>query len=188
MRDPTQFDPDRLRVVLDHGEVVELDGGTLVLDGRESPSVVLRLAPWRARSVARVLEEWSSVSRIFHRPARPYLDELDLSRTLELAASALGDGDEPILRSPRGTRAIPNRQRLAAVAVLGEREAQLSAVQRLALVDAAAWWLSEPNGGEELAYALLAATCSAEVTTEHVYLALITPPDEPEDHSEGLSS
>ncbi len=83
---------------------------------------------------------------------------------------------------------FPNRQRLAAVAVLGEREAHLSAVQRLALVDAAAWWLSEPNGGEELAYALLAATCSAEVTTEHVYLALITPPDEPEDHSEGLSS
>jgi hypothetical protein len=65
MPDPTQFDPDRLRVALDHGEVVELDGGTLALDGEESPSVVLRLAPWRARSVARVLEEWSSVSRIF---------------------------------------------------------------------------------------------------------------------------
>jgi hypothetical protein len=57
---------------------------------------------------------------------------------------------------PRGARRIPNRQRLAAVAVLGEHEAHLSAVQRLALVDAAAWWLSEPNGGEELAYALLA--------------------------------
>jgi hypothetical protein len=79
-------------------------------------------------------------------------------------------------------------KRLAAVAVLGEREAHLSAVQRLALVNAAAWWLSEPNGSEELAYALLAATCSAEITTEHVYLALITPPNEPDDHSEGLSS
>ncbi len=44
-----QFDPDRLRVVLDHGEVVELDGGTLVLEGQESLSVVLRLTPWRAR-------------------------------------------------------------------------------------------------------------------------------------------
>jgi hypothetical protein len=69
---------------------------------------------------------------------------------------------------------------LIAVAVLGEREACLSAVQRLALVDAA-WWLSEPNGGEELAYALLAATCSEAVTTEHAYLALITPSDEPGD-------
>nr|QEO74012.1 hypothetical protein [uncultured bacterium] len=39
---------------------------------------------------------------------------------------------------------------MTAVAVLGEREAHLSAVQRLALVDAAAWWLSEPNGGEDL--------------------------------------
>ena len=65
MSDPTQFDPDRVRVALDHGEVVELDGGTLVLGGQESPSVVLRLAPWRARSVARVLAEWSSVSQIF---------------------------------------------------------------------------------------------------------------------------
>jgi hypothetical protein len=64
------------------------------------------------------------------------------------------------------------------VAVLGEREAQLSALQRLALVDAAAWWLSEPNGGEELAYALLAATCSEAATTEQAYLDLITPPDE----------
>ncbi len=187
MPDPTQFDPDRVRVVLDHGEVVELDGGTLVLDGEESPSVVLRLTPWRARSVARVLQEWSSVSRIFHHSTRPYLDELELSRTLELAAAVLGCGDEPSLRSTRGTRVIPNRQRLAAVAVLGEREAHLSAVQRPALVDAAAWWLSEPNGGEEFAYALLAASCAAEVTTEHVYLALITPSDEPDDDGEAPS-
>lgn len=124
----TQFDQDRIQVVLDHGEVVERDGGTLVLDGEESPSVVFRLAPWRARSVARVLQEWSSVSRIFHHPTRSQLDELDLSRTLELAATTLGDQDGLIMRSPRGSRVITNRQRLAAVAVLGEREAQLSAV------------------------------------------------------------
>jgi hypothetical protein len=184
-----QFDPDRIRVVLDHGEVVELDGGTLVLEGQESPSVVLRLAPWRAWSAAWVLLEWSSVSRIFHHSTRPHLDELELSRTLELAASVLGgSGDEPIVRSPRGVRVIPNRQRLAAVAVLGEREAHLSAVQRLALVDAAAWWLSEPNGGEEFAYALLTASCAAEITTEHVYLTLITPFEESDEDSEAPSS
>jgi hypothetical protein len=181
MPDPTQFEPGRIRVALDRGEVVELDGATLVLDGEESPSALLRLMPWRARSVARVLQEWSSLSRIFHRAARPPLDELELSRTLELAAAALDGGDEPTLRSLRGARLIPNRQRLAAVAVLGEREAHLSAVQRLALVDAAAWWLSEPNGGEDFAYALLAASCTAEVTTEHVYLALITPSGESDD-------
>jgi hypothetical protein len=77
---------------------------------------------------------------------------------------------------------------LAAVAILGEREVHLSAVQRLALIDAAAWWLSEPNGGEEFAYALLAASCTAEITTEHVYLALITPSDELKDESETSSS
>ncbi|MCA1705679.1 MAG: hypothetical protein LC808_21440, partial [Actinobacteria bacterium] len=107
---------------------------------------------------------------------------LELSRTLELAAAALGDLDEPIMQSPRGSRVVPNRQRLAAVGVLGEREPQLSAIQRLALVDAAAWWLSEPNGGEQLAYALLAATCSEAATTEHTYLALITPSDGPSDN------
>ena len=85
------------------------------------------------------------------------------------------------MRSARGPRVIPNRQRLAAVAVLGEREPHLSAMQRLALVDAAAWWLSEPNGGEESAYALLAASCAAEVATEHAYLALITPSDGSDD-------
>lgn len=90
MSEPTQFDPGRIRVVLDHGEVVELDGGTLVLDGEESPSVVLRLTPWRARSMARMLQEWSSVSQIFRHPTRPPLSELDLSRTLELAAAVLG--------------------------------------------------------------------------------------------------
>jgi hypothetical protein len=73
MTNPMQFDPDRLRVALDNGEVVELDGGTLMLGGEESPSLLLRLAPWRARSVARVLEEWSAVSRVFHRAPRPIL-------------------------------------------------------------------------------------------------------------------
>ncbi|MDQ3765637.1 MAG: hypothetical protein M3460_30750 [Actinomycetota bacterium] len=189
MPDPTQFDPNPIRVPLDHGEVVELDGGTLILGGEESPSVVLRLAPWRARSVARVLQEWSSVSQIFHQASRPPLDELELSRTLELAAAALGDLDEPIIKSPRGSRrVVANRQRLAAVAVLGEREPQLSAIQRLALVDAAAWWLSEPNGGEQFAYALLAATCSEAATTEHAYFALITPSDGPGDHDESPSA
>jgi hypothetical protein len=187
MTNPMQSDPDRLRVALDNGEVVELDGGTLIIDGEESPSVVLRLAPWRARSVARVLEEWSAVSRVFHRAPRPILMELELSRTLDLAASALGD-PEPTMPVLRGDRVVPSRQRLDAVAVLAERESRLSALQRLALVDAAASWLSEPNGGEQLAHALLGAACTTDVTAEHAYLALITPSENPEDHSEGLPS
>jgi hypothetical protein len=105
------------------------------------------------------------VSRIFHQASRPHLDELGLSLTLELAVAALGDLNEPLMQSPRGSRVVPNLQRLAAVAVSGECEPQLSAIQRLALVDAVAWWLSEPNGGEQLAYALLAATCSQAPTS-----------------------
>ena len=46
----------------------------------------------------------------------------------------------------------------------------------------------EANGGEQLAHALLGAACTTEVTAEHVYLALITPPDNSEDHLEGLPS
>ena len=185
MPDPRQLDPDRLRVALDRGEVVELDGGTLVLGDEESPSVVLRLTPWRARSVARVLEEWSAVSRVFHRAPRPILTELELSRTLDLAASVLGD-PEPPMPLQRSGQTVPSRQRLDAVAVLAERESRLSALQRLALVDVAASWLSEPHGGEQLAHALLGAACTTEVTAEHAYLALITPPDNSEDHSKGL--
>jgi hypothetical protein len=75
---------------------------------------------------------------------------------------------------------------LAAVAILGEPEAHVLAVQRLALVDAATWWLSKPNGSEEFAYALLAASCAAQVTTEHIRLALTTPSDKPDNEDKVL--
>jgi len=187
MTNPMQSDPDRLRLALDNGEEVELDGGTLAIGGEESPSVVVRFTAWRARSVARVLEEWSAVSRVFHRAPRPILTELELSRTLDLAASVLGE-PVPTMPMQRGSQTVPSRQRLNAVAVLAERESRLSALQRLALVDAAASWLSEPNGGDQLAHALLAAACLTEITAEHAYLALITPSENSEDHSEGLPS
>jgi hypothetical protein len=65
-------------------------------------------------------------------PGEQAKSQRDLSRTLKLAASVLGDGDEPLLRFPRGEDTVPSRQRLAAVAVLADREAGLSAVQPLA--------------------------------------------------------
>jgi hypothetical protein len=119
-----------------------------------------------ARSVARVLEEWSVVSRVFHRAPRPILTELELSRTLDLAASVLGE-PEPIMPMQRGGQTVPSRQRLNAVTVLAEREPRLSALQRLALVDVAASWLSDPNSGDQLAHALLAAACTTDITAEH---------------------
>ncbi len=41
------------------------------------------------------------------------------------------------------------------------------------------------RSGEQLAYALLAATCSEAATTDHAYLALITPSDGPGDQDKG---
>ena len=146
MPDPTQFNPEHVRVALDHGDVLELDGATLSVDNEQTPTLLLRLTVGRAWSMARILAEWSAVAQTFTRTARPYLDELDLSRTLELAAAVLDNSDETTLHSPRGAREVSQRQRLAAVALLGSRETHLSAVQRIALVDAAAWWLTTPTG------------------------------------------
>lgn len=56
-------------------------------------------------------------------PGEQVKSQRDLSRTLELAASVLGDGDEPLLRFSSGEDTVPSRQRLAAVAVLADREA-----------------------------------------------------------------
>jgi hypothetical protein len=106
MAEGRQFDSDRPRVELDHGDVVELDGGTIAVNGEQDPSVVLRLTPWRARSLARALEEWSAISRLFAQGRRPAADELALSRTLEMAAAALDNDGGPPLRSPREHRGL----------------------------------------------------------------------------------
>jgi hypothetical protein len=50
MPDLTQRDPDSIWVALGHGGMVEVDGDTVVLGDEKSPSVVLRLTRWRARS------------------------------------------------------------------------------------------------------------------------------------------
>lgn len=171
MVDPTE--PDRVRVALGDGQTVELDGGTVLVAGEPSPSVLLRLAPWRAMSLSRTLGEWSDALRIFHRVTRSAPDEMALSLGLAAAAVAAGEPDTG-LREARGPRRVRTGERLAAVALLGELEPGLSPVQRMAVVDAAAWWLGEERGGPELAYAVLDAACSSPAATERVYLTLIT--------------
>jgi hypothetical protein len=52
------------------------------------------------------------------------------------------------------------------------------------LVDAAAWWLSDPAGGQELAHALINGACTDQVTAEQVYLTLITQLDQSADQPE----
>ena len=48
---------------------------------------------------ALVLAEWSAVFRVFHRAPRPILTELQLFRTLDLAAFLLGDPEPTMLSS-----------------------------------------------------------------------------------------
>jgi hypothetical protein len=100
MAEGRRFDPDRPWLQLDHGDVVELDGGIVAVNGEQDPSVVVRLTPWRARSLARAPEQWSAMSRLFAPGRCPVADELALSRTLEMAAGALNDDGGPPLRSP----------------------------------------------------------------------------------------
>jgi hypothetical protein len=93
-----------------------------------------------------------------------------LARVLEDGAVALGELHATQCPS-RMPGPVSAARRLAAVELLGEEDA-LSAVGRLAVVDATARWLDEDAGGE-LAHALLAAVCSAEATANRAYLALL---------------
>ncbi|TQS46186.1 hypothetical protein [Cryptosporangium phraense] len=63
-------------------------------------------------------------------------------------------------------------QRLAAVAVLERHEPRLTVLQRIAVVDAAAYWV-ESAGGDELAWALLEAACRSSIAAGRTYGALL---------------
>ena len=102
------------------------------------------------------------------------LTERALAWTLEAGAAALGDPGAA--RCPRSRPETPSAaQRLAAVAILRDRDQGITPVQRVAVVDAAARWLTE-DAGEELAQALLQAACADPITASFAYLALIEPP------------
>lgn len=172
MANPIEGSTGRFRVVLDHGDVVEAGGGD-PQPGAAPPAVVLRMTAARAHDLAHVLEDWSRVALVYTTLRSTVVTERELSRTLDVAAAALGDPGA-LRGAARVSESVSAPQRLAAVAVLQEREERLSALQRLSVVDAAARWLDD-DAGDELAYALLDAVCSNPSTTGHVYLALITP-------------
>jgi hypothetical protein len=179
MGDPTEQAIRPFRVALDGGEIVESAGGTVRPKYAEAavPELVLRMPVSRAHALAHLLDDWSRALGLA--PPKGWgSDDRVLSRTLEAGAAALGElGAMRCLAREFGEIGAP--QRLAAVAVLMQRETRLSAVQRFAVVDAAARWMSEPSG-DELAYALLAAVCESDVTTNQVYVALLAPPAEPD--------
>lgn len=174
MGDPTDSDARRFRIELDGGVAVEADGSTVHLGpGKpDVPGLVVRMPAARAHVLAHVLDDWSRAFRLapnrYDEPRDPVL-----ARVLEEAAAALGDPGALVCESRLAGPVEPD-QRLAAVEVLRTREERLTPVQRIAVVDAAARWMDE-DAGDQLAYALLAAVCSTDVTTSHAYLALLTP-------------
>lgn len=169
MSDPTDPPVRPFRIKLDGGEVVEYDG--------EPAELVLRLPVSRAHSVAHLLDGCSR-SRGAGLARDAVVADRVLARTLEAASAALGDADA-MHCAVRALGTVTAAQRLAAASELAEVESRLSAVQRVAVVDAAARWL-EDEAGDELAYALLSAVCGTDVRTNRVYVALLSPPVEPE--------
>jgi hypothetical protein len=176
MANPIDPRPERFRARLDDGEIVETDGSTVAdpVSGGDVPAVLLRMTPARAHALAGVLEDWCRVALVFATLRSSEATERVLAWALAAGATAAGaPADRP--RDP-GAPATPSvQQRLAAVTVLSQREQRMSAVQRIAVVDAAARWLAE-DAGDELARALLEAACSEPATASFAYLALIEQP------------
>lgn len=174
MANPTDDGP--FRAELDDGQIIEADGSTIrdPASGAEVPAVVLRMSPARAHVLAHVLDDWSRAALIYATLRSSEVTERALAWTLEASAAATGDPEAGrcalrVAQTPTAT------QRLAAVAVLQQREPRISPVQRIAVVNAAARWLAE-DAGEELAQALLQAVCTETTTAGFAYVALIDRP------------
>ena len=181
MANSTEREPARYRLATDSGEVVEVDGSTLVDEdtGHLVAAVVLRLPSWRAHALAHVLTSWNQAVDLFERVTQVSQDESDLAWALYVASSAAGDprAREEAQRPPTS---VPSGRRASAAAVLREREAfELHTV--IAVVDAAAWWLDQPRGDAYCASLLGAVTDRG--TAGAAYLALVgggqvEPPEE----------
>jgi hypothetical protein len=141
-----------LRLVLEFGETVELDGSTLHDPTSEIavPAVVLRMPPHRAAYLGKVLDAYTRVCRLAG--AELAADERGPAWALRRSASAAGfvDPDTVTTWTP-----ATSAHRMAAAAVLQAAE-HLDNTTTIAVIDAAARWLDEPDG-EEYAYALLGA-------------------------------
>jgi hypothetical protein len=178
MANPTDPHTEPFRAELD-GQVVEADGSTITnpVSGTAEPAVLLRMSRTRAHTLAHILEDWSRVALVFATLRSSQVTERALAWTLEAGAAAAGD-PEAGRCALRVSETPSPMQRLAAVTVLSERERRISPIQRIAVVDAAARWLTE-DAGEELAQALLEAVCTQATTANFAYLALIDQPGTP---------
>ena len=166
MTDPTQPPAAPVRLVLDFGETVEVDGSSVFDPLAEGPvpAVVLRMPRHRAAWFGAVLDAYTRVCRLVG-------VELDAAEAgpawaLMLAAESAGHVDTS---RPRPVGRVTSGRRMTAAAVLRSSEAFDDATT-IAVVDAAAHWVDE--GGEEYAYALLGAVTDG-ATQGRAYAALL---------------
>jgi hypothetical protein len=157
MSERSEHRPAPLRLVLDAGESIELDGST-VLDpaaGRTVPAVVVRMPAHRAAYLGNVLEAYTRVCRLAGTELNA--EERSPAWALTRVAEAAGfvEASEHVNASP-----ATSGRKLAAGAVLRTSE-DLDDVTMIAVVEAAARWLEEPDG-EEYAYALLGAVTDGQ--------------------------
>jgi hypothetical protein len=165
------------RSELDDGQVVEIDGSTILdpATGADLPGVLLRMSRTRAHALSHVLDDWAQIALVFATLRSSEPTERTLAWTLNAAAAAAGDPEA--MRCASRVPGMPSpQQRVAAATVLRDREQRITAIQRIAIVDAAARWLTE-DAGEELAQALLQAVCAQPITANFAYLALIEQPE-----------
>lgn len=141
-----------LRLVLEFGETVELDGSTLYDPTSETavPAVVLRMQPHRAAYLGAVLDAYTRMCRL----AGTELPANERGAAWALTRAASATGFVNTVRPIEEDRVTSGRK-MAAAAVLRATGA-FDDVTTIAVVDAAAYWLDQPDGGE-YAYALLGA-------------------------------
>jgi hypothetical protein len=152
MTDPTQPPVEPVRLLLDFGESVEVDGSMLYdpVADKQVPAVVLRMPRHRAAWFGLVLDAYTRMCQLVG--ADLVAVERGPAWALDLAARSAGHVEAA---RPSTVHRVTSGRRLAAAAVLRSAES-LDDTTTIAVVDAVARWLDQPDG-EEYAYALLGA-------------------------------
>ena len=155
MGESSERPAELVRLVLDFGESVEVDGSTVFdpVAERSVPAVVLRMPPARAAWFGRVLDAYIRMCRL----TGVELDAAEAGPAWALShAAASASYVEPGAGPFEG---VTTGRRISAAAVLRDVE-HFDDTTLIAIVDAAARWLEEPSG-DEYAWALLGAVTDA---------------------------
>jgi len=163
---PTQSqspDPARWQLVLDEGE--HLDVRLIPPSGPSGRAdVEVRMSAMRAADLSRVLSGYSRIVAIMTETSEVSSTEDSLARGLrDAAAVARGTQAEPVAPTRIGSA-----QRLKAMAVLQQARPELSHSKLMAVVDAAAWWLTDDE--DDMAMDLLDAVTPEAASTAYFTL------------------